>query len=201
MARMKRVSAEQRRSDLVQAAIEVMSRDGFERATTRRIAEHAGASQAAFHYAFRDKDELLAAVVDELTARLEPFLSAAVDVSRGPEAALADSLRALWTQVFQDDGYQLMQYELVLHCLRSPGQQHLARRVYDRYLAMVTGLVDAACQATGRTVAPGAEALARFAVAHAEGAVLRYEVTRDRGAAEADLDLALRALAVLASGP
>jgi len=54
-----RMSAQARREQLVEAAIKVMSKEGLERTTTRRIAEEAGVPHGGFHYAFRDKNELL----------------------------------------------------------------------------------------------------------------------------------------------
>src|SRR5690606_15625560 len=57
-----RRSVEERRAQLVQAATEVISRDGLGRATTRRITDHADLALGAFHYAFRSKEELLGAV-------------------------------------------------------------------------------------------------------------------------------------------
>ncbi|MEU1515218.1 TetR family transcriptional regulator [Streptomyces sp. NPDC005811] len=60
----RRISAERHLIDLVRAAADVMSHEGFDRATTRRVAEAAGASQAAFHSAFRDMQEPLVAVAE-----------------------------------------------------------------------------------------------------------------------------------------
>ena len=48
------MSAQARREQFVEAAISVMSKEGLDRATTRRIAEEAGAPNGAFNYAFRD---------------------------------------------------------------------------------------------------------------------------------------------------
>ncbi|MFJ3778981.1 TetR/AcrR family transcriptional regulator [Streptomyces sp. NPDC090075] len=196
-----RISAEQRRIDLVRAAVDVMSQEGFDRATTRRVAEAAGASQAAFHYAFRDKQELLVAVAEENIGRLGPLMNKAVDPERGLEEALRDALAALWAQVLEDDGYQLMQFELVLHCRRTPGLEPLAVRIYDDILAMMTDIVTRACAATDRNLALPARTLARQLTAQVEGVILRYEITRDRAAAETDLDLAVRSTLFLAGPP
>ena len=66
---MARMSAQARREQLVEAAIAVMSREGLDRATTRRIADEAGVPNGAFHYAFRDKNELLTHVVGAASPR------------------------------------------------------------------------------------------------------------------------------------
>jgi AcrR family transcriptional regulator len=194
----RRISAEQRRNDLVRAAIDVMSAEGLERATTRRIAEYAGASQASFHYAFRDKTELLTAVVDEVIDRWEAHLREELAPSRGVAETIRDSFRVSMDHVFDDDSYQLMQFELTLHCRRTPGLEPLAVRMYDRYLAVAVDVLDRACAADGRTITVGTEALARFVIAVNEGIILRYETTRDRDVAEADLDIAVGAALGLA---
>ena len=59
-----RMSAQARREQFVEAAIAVMSKEGLDRATTRRI-RGGRRSATVFRYTFRDKNELLASVVGE----------------------------------------------------------------------------------------------------------------------------------------
>ena len=103
-----------------------MARDGLDRATTRRIADEAGASQGVFHYVFRDKAELLAAVIGAITEQVEQVLRDAVDPRKGLAAAIRDAVQVFWQHVLADDGLQLMQYELVIYCRRTPGLEWLA---------------------------------------------------------------------------
>src|SRR6266705_3491496 len=91
------MSAQARREQFVEAAIRVMSREGLDRATTRRIAEEAGAPHGTFHYAFRDKNELLMEVVGAVTRQVEHILTDAVDPRRGLRLVTwAPHLLGLW---------------------------------------------------------------------------------------------------------
>jgi AcrR family transcriptional regulator len=60
------VPSEVRRQQFIDAAVTVVARDGVDGATTRRIAEEAGAPLAALHYCFQTKENLLWAVFEHL---------------------------------------------------------------------------------------------------------------------------------------
>src|SRR4051812_23870966 len=63
---MAHIPMEVRRQQLVEAAMAVIARKGVDGATTRRIADEAGASLATLHYCFQAKENLLWAVFDHL---------------------------------------------------------------------------------------------------------------------------------------
>ena len=115
------MSAKARREQFVEAAIRVMSREGLDRASTRRIAEEASAPHGTFHYAFRGKNEMLMDVVGAVTRQVENIFANAVAPRRGLAAAIGDGLRAFWRHVVGDDGLQLMRYELMIFNRRAPG--------------------------------------------------------------------------------
>lgn len=193
------MSAEARREQFVRAAIELMSAEGLERATTRRIAQHAGAPQAAIHYAFRDKNELLAAVIMEVGAGVERVLRAAIDPEKGLAAAIGDGLRAYWNHVVGDDGLQLLQYELTVFSRRTPGYEWLAEAQYTRYAAVVEDIFNAALEHEPDPPALDASALSRFTVAVVDGLILQYEVRHDAEQSRGDLDRAIH-MATLMTG-
>jgi AcrR family transcriptional regulator len=58
------------RQALVRAALEIFGRDGYDAASTRAIAEAAGANQALIGYHFKGKDGLYLAVFDHIAERL-----------------------------------------------------------------------------------------------------------------------------------
>ncbi|OYO03372.1 TetR/AcrR family transcriptional regulator [Enemella evansiae] len=74
-------SADQRRSDLMDAALEVFASKGFERTTVDDIADAAGAGKGTFYRHFTSKDHLLGALwqryVDTLLATAEVRLDEA----------------------------------------------------------------------------------------------------------------------------
>jgi len=197
---MARLSVDERREQFVRAAITVMSQEGLDRATTRRIADVAGAPQAALHYAFRDKEELLVAVVGEVTSEVERILRAAVDPGAGLEAAVRSASAAFWDHVVGDDGLQLMQYELSIHCRRTPGLEWLAEWQYNRYVMVAQDVFAAAADADPSVDDVDVAALSRFIVAATDGLILQYEVHHDRALAARDSALTVRAAMLLVRG-
>ncbi len=70
-AKQKRLTGEQRRKEIIRAAMEVFARKGFSGSTTRRIAESAGISEAMIYSHFENKEDLYAAIIDEKLKRNE----------------------------------------------------------------------------------------------------------------------------------
>jgi AcrR family transcriptional regulator len=193
-----RISADKRREQFVEAAIRVMSGEGFEAATTRRIAEEAGAPKGSFHYLFRDKKELLTAVVAAITLQVEQVLREAIDPNKGLAAAIDDGLRAFWRHVMSDDGLQLMQYELVIFGRRTPGFEWVATWLYTRYAAAAREVFGAAAQHEKAPPTIGIDELSRFLVAAVDGLIIQYEVHRDPEQSRRDLDNLVRGACLLA---
>jgi AcrR family transcriptional regulator len=174
-----RISAEARRDEFVEAAIKVMAREGLDHATTRRIAEEAGAPQGIFHYLFRGKAELLTAVIGAVTQQVEQVLRETVDPRKGLAAAINDAVQGFWQHVLTDDGLQLMQYELVIYCRRTPELEWLADWQYTRYIAAATEVLGAAAEHDAAQSAIRLDQLVRFLVAAVDGLVLQYTVHHD----------------------
>jgi len=69
----KRMKADERRQEIIRAAMEVFARNGFGGSTTREIAENAGISEAMIYSHFRNKQDLYTAIIDEKLQESEPL--------------------------------------------------------------------------------------------------------------------------------
>ena len=69
----KRMKADERRQEIIRAAMEVFARNGFGGSTTREIAENAGISEATIYSHFRNKEDLYTAIIDEKLQESEPL--------------------------------------------------------------------------------------------------------------------------------
>ena len=67
------MKADERRQDIIRAAMEVFARNGFGGSTTREIAENAGISEAMIYSHFRNKQDLYTAIIDEKLQESEPL--------------------------------------------------------------------------------------------------------------------------------
>ena len=72
------------REKILQGAFAVLSRQGYENASIKDIAEEAGVAQGLVHYYFKSKQQLVLAVLDEVCRELE--LGAAVGTEGAQEA-------------------------------------------------------------------------------------------------------------------
>jgi AcrR family transcriptional regulator len=69
----KRLTGDERRGEIIRAAMEVFARSGFSGSTTRKIAENAGISEAMIYSHFRNKEDLYTAIIDEKLQESEPL--------------------------------------------------------------------------------------------------------------------------------
>lgn len=123
-----------RRRQFVDAAITVISREGVARATTRRIAEVAELPTASLHYCFATKEDLFHAVYEAITVAGFAEVGVGIQQAVGLHQGVADILRSFMNWFKSSRDMQLASYELTMWSLRSSDSQHLARRVYRRYL-------------------------------------------------------------------
>lgn len=190
------VPVEQRRAQLVAAALRVLSREGVVGATTRRIADEAGVQVGTVHYCFTDKEELFAAVMDHLTDELLGAGGGAPLPDGDLVAMLRSGLDVLWPVVGADRGKQAVGYELTLTAMRTPRLEGRARQQYAACLAAVETFLRRVAAGAGLPLPDGEPArLARWVVATVDGAVLQLVVTGDEAAAYEVLDTLVGAVA------
>ncbi|MEV8378718.1 TetR family transcriptional regulator [Kribbella sp. NPDC056861] len=180
---MARVPAQERRADLVQAAIKVATREGLAATTTRRIAQELGISVGIVHYCFRSKEELLHEVIRVIAEAQVVAARSAIT----PGGDLADSVRnaflGFWRLVETTPEAQLLTYELTSWALRNAETEPLAREQRASQLAGIQAILAEISAATGVEWKVPAEQLARMTLAVTDGVTLGWLVDRDTAAA------------------
>lgn len=198
---MTRISAVERRTALVQAALRVVARDGVAAATTRRIVAEAGMSLASFHYAFSSRDELMAELVNTVVDGEQSALAPALQPS-DHAVTMRDAVRAglqnFFDAVRADPDREKAMFELTQWALREPGFETLARRQYARYFEVAERAVVQAAAVTGCAWSRPTAEVARLLVVLTDGLTVAWLVTRDDAAARAAIDFAADAVATLA---
>ncbi len=200
---MARMSAADRRSALIEAALRVVSREGLAQATTRAIVAEAGMSLASFHYAFESRDEL----VDELIGTVVAGERKAVApeelvAAAGEGATLAELVEAGLLRYFEhlraDPDHEQAMLELTQYALRSPERHPLAVAQYARYAELVVEALEAAAELTGARWRLPVEHVARVLVAFTDGLTITWLVDRDDAAAARVVAAAADALSRMA---
>ncbi|MFM1724216.1 MULTISPECIES: TetR/AcrR family transcriptional regulator [Rhodococcus] len=129
------VSVEQRRRDLIDAAIRVSAEVGLAAASTRAICAEAGVQQSVFHYCFSSKEELLRELTREVVAGMVETAVASLDPGVDVEQSIFKGLMSLWETVRVQPDKQLVFYELTVGALRAPGRGDIAEWQYREYYA------------------------------------------------------------------
>lgn len=179
------------RERILRAAHDCLVRDGYEKITTRRIAEEAGVNIATLHYYFGSKEALLAEATRQGSRRTEQTLRAVIDAAPDAAAALVAALHETWNVVRQRPG--VLRYDLVVRGFRDTEVHDEVVAIYTLYRRLTEEILQRHVTEGGRlpegtTVA----ALAQHIVAVVDGVVLQYAITRDEAAAQFSLGLIAR---------
>ncbi|HET7736018.1 MAG TPA: TetR family transcriptional regulator [Nocardioidaceae bacterium] len=177
---MARMSADERRDLLVQAAIRVMTRDGVANATTRSIVAEADMPLGVFHYCFRSKEELIEQVMVSIN---EATFDAALPALTGSETFVElvhGGLQAYWAHVVEDVAPHQLTYELTQYALRAAPE--IARKQYESYLDLTGKYLLAIAELAQHTWDVPVEILARYLLAMIEGCTFQLLVDGDETA-------------------
>ncbi len=128
---MARIPVAQRRRDFIDAAVEVISSNGIDGATTRRIAEQAHANVAMLHYCYDSKEDLFADVYEYVSGKYREVIEDSDPHATLPEAAQA-ILRGLMECYLDSPSFTAATFELVNWARRQHGDRGIA--VYDQAL-------------------------------------------------------------------
>ncbi|WP_159808020.1 TetR/AcrR family transcriptional regulator [Cellulomonas citrea] len=178
---MTRLPIDERRRQIVQAALAVATRDGLENVTMRAVAAEAQVSLGVLHYCFTDKAEMMRAVAahdheDGLATAL------AVGGDREPAQLIASLVETYLAEVVADRRRQLFGYELTVASLRDPELAGIAAAQRASKLAHARAFLPVLAERAGLTWSVPVEDVARMLVREIDGAVLVWLVDGDTGA-------------------
>jgi AcrR family transcriptional regulator len=192
-------SADERRAQLVDAAVAVMTDDGVRAVTTRAVTARAGLPHGTFAYCFGSKGELFRAVLDrELRQSMAvTFDDDSVPVE-DPSERIAAGLLAYLDRVRAAPDEALALFELTALARRDPDLRDLARWEQDAYAQAVTGNLRQWSDRPGRSWSAPVDQVARLLVALVDGTMSAWLSDRDDAAAAATLRLAATMVGALA---
>ena len=194
-----RLSIDQRRTQLIEAAIVLAERNGVAAVTTRDVAREAGVSLGVVHYCFDSKDAMMTEVVKALSIQLRDSADEAATLE-APGAPGPDALRqlvrlalaAMWHDIESTRDRQLLTYETTTYALREgaqdPGKIRIARDQYAFNDATLADLLEKMRDVTGTQWRIPLPSLSRLMLSLIDGLVLRWLVDEDNAAAHDQLD-------------
>ncbi|MCE0459467.1 TetR/AcrR family transcriptional regulator [Curtobacterium flaccumfaciens] len=190
-------SVEERRDQLVDAALSVLRTQGLRAVTTRAVTEAAGLPHGAFHYCFATKTELFRAVLDRQVRATTAAAFAPSSSELGPVQRIAAGLRAHLDRIQADPDTALSLLELQAHSRREADLRELTEWDQREYFLAVTTHVTRWATGEGFRWVTSPEHVARLLVAAADGIATAWLNDRDDGGAEATVLLAATTIATL----
>jgi TetR/AcrR family transcriptional regulator len=141
-----RASADETRTRILAAALDMFSERGFDGASTRDIAERAGVTQPLLHYHFSAKDELWRAAADVVFQELARTLGERLQGLRGVDEATAARLLVrefVWFSARNPQLHRIITQECKIDGPRMDWlvERHI-RPIYDATTAMFARLSD-----------------------------------------------------------
>lgn len=160
------------RAALIDAAAELFAEKGFHATSLEEIAESAGFTRGAIYSNFKDKEELLLAVLERhILLQQQKFseLQEGVDASSPPKEMLDASTR-LWTEeVARNRMLLLLTLELRLYAMRNPVFRKRLAELSIRLWQGVTEILIAISEREGLKPIMPPEDFAVFTTAFSEG--------------------------------
>lgn len=189
-------SADERRAQLLDAAVDVVREHGLPGLTTRAVTARAGVPHGIFHYAFGSKAALVRALIDrELTGAAAVWGEAVA--TDDLETALRQALRAQLDIVRADPEHQAMVFELV-RAARDDAGVSAAAWERQQYLAEIERQLTDWSQRGGVTWTAPVEHVAALVLSATDGVIQTWVADHDDARADASVDLLARAITSLA---
>ena len=192
------ILVEERRQHIIKAAIEVIAEEGLAQATTRRIAERAGAPLSALHYCFKNKNELIQVIAAEGAAMLQRFFSD-IDPTAGIEAVIRNDIAALWRWYQENSGLQLALLELGMNRIRRGGPPKEIYAMWGPFgRDIMREHLQTAARHDSRKLKISIDDVVRFILHRFDGLILEFAASRDPKACQRQVDLLADAIVLLA---
>jgi AcrR family transcriptional regulator len=168
-----RVSAEDRKEQLISATVKLMRREGVQSVTIRAIAKEANAPLATAHYCFSNKEELMEAAAEAWFKNLSRF-SSGVSVQLGLRKAVEQVAEGYWRALEEEPESILSEIELILWATRNAGVSPLAAKIYPAYEVELGNIFSSAAQSAGDECSLEFDALVRIFLMIYDGAAIQY---------------------------
>ncbi|HLA18112.1 MAG TPA: TetR/AcrR family transcriptional regulator [Dehalococcoidia bacterium] len=164
---------EETRGRLMEAAIGVFARSGFDRATVDEIVREAGFSKGAFYVHFESKEDLFWAMLEERISRQQDTFRRAV----GYTQPVAENVRMILSGVFgllrDDPLWGSLFAEFAAHALRNEKVRLRLAAMYERWRELIAEILSEGREAgrIRRDIDP--QFIATVLIAATEGSIMQ----------------------------
>ena len=122
------------RAKIVKGTLAAVTQNGIRDTTTRAIAAAAGVSLSTLHYQFKSKESILLALFESIECDLVEVLQRGLQDRESLDIRVYKVLHTAWQYAKDTRALQIVQYELTMYALRTPGGEWLANQQYESYI-------------------------------------------------------------------
>jgi AcrR family transcriptional regulator len=168
---------EQRKLQILEAALTCFARKGYHQTTIDEIVEEAGLSKGGLYWHFSSKKELFLEIFEYMTADTEALLSDAVPAGGSAKEALIAVLHSFIALVTDDDLQELMWLlmDVWTQNRQDPEVNEVAIAMYRRFRQPLVQIIEQGV-ATGEFRPVDAGALAGIIIAIFDGLMVQWTI-------------------------
>lgn len=176
------------REIILSATRTALVREGYERITTRRIAEIAEVNVATLHYHFGNKEALLREAMHHALAQTQSRMREAIAGAHDLDSALTRAFDCIWTLLKERPG--VLRFDLAVRGFRDPAARVEVQGVYSAYRSLIIEMIVQHCpkvEQSGHDQT--AERIAHYMMCAVDGTVLQHTITGDDASAMSALTM------------
>ncbi|ROS78794.1 TetR/AcrR family transcriptional regulator [Cellulomonas sp. PhB143] len=180
---MTRMPIEERRAQLLDAALSLAAREGVEAVTIRGVAHEAQVSLGVVHYCFDGKDDLLQAMGRSMALVASEHVVGALQ-TEGDLTVVAHALAdALWTGLQPRRHMRLLTFEFATAGVRSMALRAVAQEHLEQTWAMTSAILERLAVVGSVQFPLGFAMLSRLVAGYIDGIEIAWLVDQDDDAA------------------
>ena len=182
---------EKTREQILEAAHRALTQEGYERITTRRIAEEADVNVATLHYYFGNKEALLSETMRYAQQKSAARIQAAVVSAPTAAVALERAFSAVWEIVRERPG--IVRYDLIVRGLRIESAKREAQTLYSAFRRLMEDILERHIR-EGGVLPPHLTVtnLAHYVISAVDGIVLQHTLFGDDAVTQSSLQLIMQ---------
>lgn len=134
--------AEMRRQQIIKAAFEAVADKGYEAVTLQDIAEYADVSKGVSNYYFKNKEDVLAHTLIQITKRIYEKESAAVEKENTAEGKLNAYLNTVFVGPNENDQFYKVYLDFLAQATRNERYREINTRFYQNCLSISEKIIN-----------------------------------------------------------
>ncbi len=166
---------EQRKQEIIEAAMDLAAEQGIKRVTTQAIADRVGIAQPTVFRHFKTRDAIFAAAIDFLSRNLFQALEAFFTGEGPADERLEQLIRRQLGFISTHKGLPRLLFSDRLH-LESPALKAGIQKVMDRYTSQVASIIRDGQQSGCFRADLDADETGRYVAALIQGLIMRWSI-------------------------